>query len=227
MSNDDNNVKAEIEKLVNMQSAKILQNYPKVRAAYQNQYGLPELDPLRHEIAICIASGLNQAAITLTNHFLESLLKYGLIYQHTLKQDTSKHQVHGRAVKAVVELCAEGKKLYGDRNLNYNIDQACRTGLITEDDKEKLHECRKVFRNAYGHADKEKTFGDTQTAAFALRLDGNAIVNDSEGDIRLADFLPGQGLLQVRLAEQTAARYFLLIDNLARQIIHKLFPKAD
>jgi hypothetical protein len=146
MSNEDSDVKAEIEKLVKMQSAKILQNYPKVRAAYQNPYGLPELDTLRHE--------------------------------------------------------------------------------ITEDDKRKLHECREVFRNAYGHADKEKTFGDTQAAAFALRVDGNAIINDSEGDLRLADFLPAQGLFQVRLAEQSATQYFLLIDSLARQIIRKLFPKA-
>ncbi|HTS18415.1 MAG TPA: hypothetical protein VMP11_12640 [Verrucomicrobiae bacterium] len=227
MSNDDDNVKAEIKKLVNMQLAKIFQNYAKARTAYQNPYGLPELDPLRHEIAICIAFGLNQAAITPTNHFLESLLKYALIYQHTLKQDTEKHQVRGRAVKAVAEFCADGKKLFGNKNLNETIDYACRNGLITKDEKKMLHKYREIFRNAYGHADKEKTFGDAQTSAFALRVEGNAIVNDSAGDIRLADFLPAQGLFQVALAEEHAAPYYLSIDKLARGIKHKLFPEAD
>jgi hypothetical protein len=49
----------------------------------------------------------------------------------------------------------------------------------------------------------------------------------SNDDIRLADFLPAQGLFQVALAEKHAAPYYLSIDKLARGIIGKLFPNAD
>ena len=47
-----------------------------IEVEYSTPYDWPEMDTLRYEICGCISFGLNQAAITLTNHLLESLLKY-------------------------------------------------------------------------------------------------------------------------------------------------------
>ena len=76
---------AELKAIVGERQRVMWQNYLLVRDAYRTEYDFPELDPVRHEIAPCLVFGLPQAAITLTNHLLESLLKYSLIYDHAIK----------------------------------------------------------------------------------------------------------------------------------------------
>ena len=97
----DEKLKTEVQELGNRLWAQLLQNYPRVREAYTNDYGLPELDPLRYEVCICLAVGLNQAAIALTNHLLESMLKYGLIYSHSLKQREKQPKADGPVCRPV------------------------------------------------------------------------------------------------------------------------------
>ena len=88
--------------------------YPAVRDAYQTHYNWPELDSLRHEISLCITLGLFQAAITLTNHLLESLLKYALIIHHAEGNEPKAETVRGRLVTSLVERYEEGRKRYGN-----------------------------------------------------------------------------------------------------------------
>jgi hypothetical protein len=159
---------------------------------------------------------------------LESLLKYALIYHHALQHKRPEENIYGRAIVGVLhDWFAEGKSRYADKNLGFTINQACKGGLISKEQKGKLHKIRKAYRNAYGHADKEKLFGDATTPIEAVRLEGDQMVHEPTVEARMADFLIGQGVFQAAYAEQDARPYFLYVDGLARQIISKLFPGAN
>ena len=73
--------------------ASIKNNYDSVADAFENHYDWPEIDPVRSEICECIICGFYQAAITLTNHLLESVLKKALIIDTSLKNKTEQNDI--------------------------------------------------------------------------------------------------------------------------------------
>lgn len=217
----------ELNQILRERQPIMVRNYPYLRDSYLQEYGLPEIDPIRYEVALCLIFGLYQAAITLSNHLLESLLKYALIYHHALQHKKPEDDIRGRAIEALNDWPAEGKSRYANKNLDFTINQACKIGLISKEQKGKLHQIRKAYRNAFCHADKEKLFGDATTPIEAIRLEGDQMMCEPPVDARIADFLIGQGVFQAAYAEQNARPYFLYVDGLARQIISKLFPGAN
>lgn len=213
----------EINEIIRSRFEFINKNYLSVRDTYKNHYDWPELDPLRHEISLCIIFGLCQAAIALTNHLLESLLKYALIIKHSENKKMDEEKTKGQVVTSLIERFEEGRRLYGDANLDTTINRACTLGIISKEKKKRLHECRERFRNAYSHSDKEKTFGDSSMPVTGVRFDKDGLKIDETCETKIAEFLPGQGIIQVILAQKEATPYFLYIDSLAREIIEKLF----
>ncbi len=212
----------EANKIINSRITFIKRYYPTVRDAYKNRYDWPELDPLRHEICLCIIFGFCQAAITLTNHFLESLLKNALIINDSDKEKIDQVQQEG-IITSVKKKYKPGLESYGDKNLNKTIDHACTLGLITKEQKKKLHEFREKFRNAYSHSDKKKTFGDSRIPVTGIKLENNEFKIDEIGDPKISDLIIGQGIIQVIMAANDAPEYFLYIDSLAREIRKKVF----
>ena len=176
----------------------------------------------------CITFGFNQAAITLTNHMLERLLKTTLMHHHVLKSEIRKEQREPPTAEAMIEYQAEGKQRYLANNLEKNINAACTEGLISKKEKQELHELRERFRNAFGHADPDKTFGKSEVPVQAVRLGESAggIEVGPEESVRVADFLLAMGPLQVKLAEDFAPGYFRYVDDLARRIFEKVYPKT-
>lgn len=73
----------EIRRIIDSRKEFFCANYPAIRFAFQEHYDTPELDTWRHEVCLCIFFGLYQAAITATNHLLESFLKYALVYYYS------------------------------------------------------------------------------------------------------------------------------------------------
>jgi hypothetical protein len=200
------------------------QNYPSVRSTYQTAYELPELDPLRWEVSLCLVFGLYQAAITLTNHLLESMLKYALAYRYSLSHQPSSPPAPGTATQRLVDWLAKGNALYADKDLGSNINQACSQGLITKEQKKLLHDFREAFRNAYSHSDKKKTFGQATAPVTAVHVSSNKLVVDTPEEVSIADLLIGQGIFQVAHARQNALNYFLQIDAVVRHVLQQLFP---
>jgi len=201
--------------------------YKAIRRAFASEYGLPELDLIRHEICLCLILGLDQAALTLTNHLLESLLKYALIYYEADRTTAKRRVPKGQAVQSLVELTAPALRKYGDKDLSHNINSACRVGLITKDQKKELHRYREIFRNAWSHSDKNKTFGSASVEVRALRIEGGKLVSDSDGQVPISDLLMFHGIAQVMVARENALPYFLQIDGIARQVLAKVFPSAQ
>lgn len=213
----------EINEIIRTRHSFIKNNYLSIRDIFKNLYDWEELDSIRHEICLCIMFGMYQAAMTLTNHLLESLLKNSLITYHGRQVKQTKEQVRGKTITFLREKYSEGKKLYNDISLSKSINLAREKGLISDDQKITLHEFRENFRNAYSHADKNKTFGKSTMPVTAFRVDGNKIVEDESEVVEISDFLIGQGVIQYQFSQEHAIPYFLYIDKLIREIKLKVF----
>lgn len=205
----------------------IIHHYSMVRDEYQNEYGWLALDTIRQEICLCIIFGLPQAALTLTIHLLESLLKYALITHHALPYKENESQVRGRAITSMVDQFKEAQEKYGSAKLENNINKACSLRIITKEQKNKLRDFRKNIRDAFVHADKAKTFGDQTIPVRSMRIkDGKFEIGES-GEPKISDLIIAQGIAQVELAKVHAIPCFLYIDQLVRQIRDKVFNSSS
>jgi hypothetical protein len=189
----------------------------------EDKYLWPELDPLRHEISLCLIFGLHQAAITLTNHMLESLLKNALIVHDTKLEHGGQGKRKSNAVESFVARFRPARKRFATNDLGDNINRACTAGLIDKEQKKELRKIREGLRNAYSHSDKDKTFGDQKISTQAMHVEDGKFVVERPESTRLAELIIAHGLAQAMQAEQEAIPYFLYMDGLARQIREKLF----
>jgi len=205
-------------------------NYPRIREALNEFYEWPEMDTLRGEVCLCLFFGLHQAAITLTNHFFESLLKYALIIhdsKNTRKTGSLKKEVGKSMPESLQKELEKATKQHGDSDLGDNINKACSRELITKVQKKRLHALREGFRNAFGHSDKKKTFGDATMQVQGLRLTEGGYKIEPPVEVRVADFMIVQGLMQAEQAKEEAVEYFLEMHQLANQIRIKLFGSVN
>lgn len=218
----------EIDKILENEVAGIIDSrlpfvyniYTKIRFRLYNTYQWPELDPVRNEICLCLMFGLSQAAITLTNHLMESVLKYSLI-EKLSKDNTPPRK--GKAITDFVGKFADALGIYDNSDLSKNINKACSLGLITKEQKKLLHKFRIDYRNAYSHSEKEKTFGNRTIPMQALKIEDGKIVMDEQSQPEIARMLVGQGLIQAKIAENEAPDYFIEVDNVVRYIRDKLY----
>jgi hypothetical protein len=108
----------EVNKIIKSRIAFINRNYPAVRDAYQNHYNWPEMDTLRHEVCLCLIFGLHQAAITLTNHLVESLLKVALI-THDAKPELNQSTHKSHSIESFVALFWSSPRLMDKKLSQY------------------------------------------------------------------------------------------------------------
>jgi len=212
----------EMNSVVKSRISFINQNYVHVRNSYKTGYYSPELDPLRHEICLCLIFGLNQAAITLTNHFFETLFKFALIIKDSKLHDTSP-ETSSPTVDSFIKTIEPAFDKYNSKDLGDNINRACTLGLVTKEQKKELQQFREDFRNAFSHSDKEKTFRDGTIPAQAISVEGDQLKTGNVEETDITKLIFAQGILQADQAKVEAIPYFLYMDNIARQILKKLF----
>ena len=112
-----------------------------------------EFNTLIFEINNCLLLEFNRAAITLTNHLLERLLKLALINNIT--------GIGPIQIDRLSEVFEEPNKRYGSINLGSSIEQCKKEGLITEKEKEFLFDIiRVLMRNGFSHADSSNILKD-------------------------------------------------------------------
>ena len=212
----------ELNKIIESREPEVIEMYPKVRAAYLNHYDWSELDTLRHEVCLCLIFGLYQAAITLTNHMLESLLKFALSYKHAF--DNFKDNPENRSLTTLLSSLKPGFEHYDGKDLSYTINRSCTLGLITKDQKKQLHQFRQLFRNAYSHAEKKKIHGDKDIPVQSLHMtDRGKMDVDPEEVHKILDIPFIHGEAQYYHAKANAPAYFLYVDALVREIMPKVF----
>lgn len=213
------------ESVLEEYSKEFLERIKLVEFQYGNPYEWPEMDTLRYEICGCIGFGLNQAAITLTNHLLESLLKYSLAYTYAQRNEKS-FGSESELVNLVMQYTDEGLKKYGKETLSKNIDEAEKVGLIDNEEADVLHFFRKKFRNPFWHSDKEGTFGNLSVPVASTTLQGNELLSNPEVEVEMAKMPIFHGLVQAQIAEIEAPSYFIKMDEFVRNLKRRVFPKS-
>ncbi len=191
-------------------------NYELIAETFNTEYGYPEFDPLRDEICKCIICGLNQAAITLTNHLLEAALKKCLIYRYTILHKQNSNE-------KLSEIFQEGiGKFDNDKSdLSKSINAACSNGLIRKDHKKLLHHLRDAFRNSYSHASSSKIFKDVTVKGKEISSFDEAFEELNENlDVSQIPII--QGIIQYELAKKESISYFMNVDAIIRHMIDKL-----
>ena len=185
------------------------------------------MDSVRSEICKCLICGLYQAAITLANHLLESVLKKALIIDESAKNKTEQSDI--------TNVFDDATEKYANKYLDFTINQACRKGLINKEEKNILHGFREQYRNAFSHADPQKTFSGISIPAtiFTTKdLDNpeeffkKAFTNKPNVTLSAENNVIIQGLVQRIKAEQEAVHYFLAIDGIIRNLYLKLFEAS-
>jgi hypothetical protein len=217
----------EIDMIIKSRIEFINRNYLAVRNAFQTEYNWPEMDTLREEITLALIFGLAQAAITLTNHLLENLLKNTLIIYELKQNPQIESRKKDKKVADLINITTPARRKYANEKLSKNIDTACRLRLITKEEKKQLHEYRKVFRNAYGHSDTDKIFGNKDISTQSLKMQNDNFVLGEQETLRLADSIFSHGLAQAFQAREDAVPYFIFMDGVVRNICSKFFTHSS
>lgn len=176
--------------------------------AFEDEYGLTELDPLRDEICKCIFCGLPQAAVTLTNMLLEMATISAI--------EKSKRQ------KIEIDETKIDNKKYGksDSKLGYRIEMLYFGGIITELQRDNLHRCRIWLRNTFSHADlKNVAKEDIPIKCWDLE---KQTTFDSVVNLEILSML--KGIAFHKSAEENYITYFLYVDYIIRALSSKLTP---
>jgi len=203
--------------LINEINSNLIENYSSIKDIFNNEYGWPELDPVRDEICKCIMFGLSQAAITLTNHLLESSLKKCLIYKYTIdnKKDIDEKKIE-TIFKNGIDKFDNSKS-----DLSKSINAACTNGLITKKQKMILHDFRERFRNSFSHASSQKTFGDMKIPAKIINSI-DQVDKQINNEISVKDVPIIQGIVQSIISSKLCIPYFREVDEIIREMFLKL-----
>lgn len=218
----------ELNEILDSRDHHIFKMYPKIRDIYRNAYEWPEMDTLRHEISLCLIFGLYQAAMTLTNHMLESLLKFSLSYKYVFKNQPEKEAKVDQSIDTLIRKLKPGFEEYDDKTLYDTIEEAFKVGIISEERKIQLHIYRQLLRNAYSHAEKGKIHQDVKVSVKSLYMtEGGKFELDPETEHKITDLPFIHGIAQVKHAEVNAPPYFLNVDSLTREIKSMIFSNPD
>lgn len=169
------NYQAKINEILKFRTGIIHENYNQIKDEYEKHYNLPEIDPLRNEICLCIMFGFYQSVITLSNHLFEKAFKLFLIVHYSKKTGEQKEDEERGIVKQIISVFKPSHSELGNKKLSYIINKSYSEGIITKEHKKTLYDFRVNFRNAYSHADAEKTFGNSKVSVSGLSVDKNKI----------------------------------------------------
>ncbi len=112
-----------------------------------------ELEPVVNEIGKCLILKLNYAAITVTNHFLERLLKLALIHKSV--------GIGPKQLQNLDNIFAIPTEKYGSLSLGNSIEQCKKENLLASEERDFLFEfVRDVIRNGFSHGDAKKVLSE-------------------------------------------------------------------
>lgn len=214
---------AEIDKLIgNRFNQKMLSIYRRLMPIIENTYeGFPEVQILKHEICLCLLLQLNQAAITLSNHLIESFLKYALIYH-----DANCSQDNENLPNKLKETFKEPNKKYGSMKMYDTIEAAFKMNLIDDAYRTQLHKIRNDFRNAYSHAEQNKIHKDSSIPLVGGKFVEGELILEKAVNSFVRDIPVIQSICQSYHAEATSLPYFEFIMVLIDKTRPKIFPST-
>ncbi|MBD3581557.1 hypothetical protein [Flavobacterium selenitireducens] len=190
-------------------------NYNNIKFQLETPYGSSDFDIIREEICKCILFDLNQAAITLTNHFSEFFMKIMLEYQEVRNNKSNELSVATKLKESVEK--------YDNENLEKNINVACSKGIITKEQKLILKRLKDKYRNPYSHSIKYKIFGDQILKGFTI----DNVIGFNLTETKISDSPQLHGLFQMLKSKKEAIEYFKQFDEIVRNVLDNFYSKPE
>lgn len=202
------------------------QTYSMIKDAFEISYEWIEMDILKHEVCVCIIFSLNQAAITMSNHMLESFLKCALGYKRSIQDGRLNKSFSDMNV--LTDVLSKSFEIDGRKNLSETINRSCTLGIITKEDKKELHKYRESLRNSYSHAEKRKIHENKKIPVQLAEVNDKTGIQMKQASSQQISNMPFiQSLAQLEHAKANAIPYFLFIDKLIRKAKPKVFSNAE
>jgi hypothetical protein len=178
-----------------------------------------EFNTLIFELNKCLILELNRAAITLTNHLLERLLKLALIYDEAGFGPTPLEDWN--------EKFGTPTKKYNSINLGSSIELCRKKNLITKSEKDILfNKIRILMRNGFSHADSTDILANIpdETPMFVGNLKNP---NEKLKEIGINQkIIPTFQAIQMEgFAKESAKPYFHFVFSLIHKIENRLLEK--
>lgn len=174
-----------------------------------------DLNTVIFQLINCQILEMHIATISLTNHFLERLLKLSLIYKFA--------GVGEIATDRVSSIFEEAHEKYGEIKLGNSIEVCKKEGLINQVEKDQLFGLiRNQIRNGFSHGDSLSILTNVPDKLTAIEGDfSTGKVVEIELNMKV---IPGmQGFLIDKFAEKNASNYFQFVFNLMLNIEKRLF----
>lgn len=181
---------------------------------------LNSLKSIISEICDSLIIGNAQAAITLTNHLFENSLKQTLIIWDSQGRQFDDSKRIDETLKNEVET-------YDDKDIEPNINNCKRKGLITKDEAKRLIELKNIYRNSFSHASYSKLFKNASMVLYSGNLKNPTEVKEETANISKVPLL--YLLAQEQFANKNALNYFLevyeFIDKMDKMLLD-LYPEV-
>lgn len=200
---------------------RINRNYSKLEHFYSYELThLSALRSLRWEILSSLLLENNNASITLTNHFVERMLKLSLIVFETKNINLSEPEKYSKRIKHF-------HNQYDHLNLDATIRHNKKKKLISEQEAIYLNTICKTFRDSYSHAQIKTINKDHPDIFLGNMFSLDDIKNKLEkGDLQFNSTkieLPKESpimaeLYQTESARENALNYFAEIQNILMNI---------
>lgn len=179
-----------------------------------------DFNTLIFEINNCLLLELNRAAITLTNHLLERLLKLALINNETGVETVEFDKLN--------EVFKEPNKKYGNIDLGNSIELCRKAELITDKEKSFLFDIiRVLMRNGFSHADSSKILKKLPDQS---EMFGGSFSNPNAELKKISvnqKIIPTfQAIQMENFAKENGTKYFDFVFNLIFRIEKRLSGKV-
>lgn len=177
------------------------------------------LNPIIAEICSCFYLQKNMAAVTLTNHLLESAIKFALVFK----------EGNGKTIddQAMMDSLFEKEcKMYMYEDMGKNIGTLYTKRMITKDQKKRLIQFKNLYRNAYSHASNNAFVEHASTPIVIGNLSNPDYIENKQARVACNPLLLVDA--RINFVERTGFGYFQEVVNLIvildRQI-HQLYEK--
>ena len=196
-------------------NTKLEDNLNKISFQFSTPYKSNDLDITRDEICKCFICNLPMAMVGLTNHLLESFIKY-LLFVDEFRNDS----------KIDKNVTDEFKSEYGDKDLEITLNRAKRRGLITKSEWKILFDFKNKYRNSFSHSDKNKMFGDKSTLVQGVKLSNekNIEIQDKK-EIKISELIAGSELFKKQMYYEECFNYFKVLDEIIRDALSRMRNK--
>lgn len=170
-------------------------------------YYFTDLKSTIGEIVKCLIIESHTAAITLTNHFLERILKLALIQKASGTQPEK--------IKDWNETYSASDK-YSSCTMNCTIKECKELGIISEYEFDELTQLRQTIRNGFSHYDPKKILRDSENTIDLI--DKSDSENKKIEGIKYKEIPTLQNFFVRKFARENSEEYFDYVFNLMLNI---------